>query len=379
MTESVTKNPRQWLKTQRQGLLISYNSQLNGHAYLSHVPYLIASDGLPVVRLGRLSQHTENLEGDRKVTLTLLQSEEQSITEHQARISWMAEASPLTPQQITQIEPKYARYFPEESGYSVAMDFEWLSLRPTHLQLTDEIKGQTKLTVESMVKPNPLADIEAALVAEMNDSQRQGLIDCCAHFLDRTVEQVEMLGIDADGVDLKGDGQHLRLESEQSLDTPQQASQWLKRLIATASGDEPSGQHDPECLFCSLPAERILWQDDSCAIISADDEDYPGYLIVIWHGHEKEMTDLTGDDQMCLLSVVSRTEAALRRLLNPDKINLASFGNKVPHIHWHVIPRFADDAHFPEAIWGERQRAAVPRPLTKEKLIAALNEQLTAN
>jgi len=379
VTKSVTNNPRQWLKTEHQGLLISYNSQLDGHAYLSHVPYLIANDGLPVVRLGRLSQHTENLETDRKVTLTLLASESSSITEHQARLSWMAEASPLTPEQITLIEPKYARYFPQESGYSVAMDFEWLSLRPTHLQLTDEIKGQTQLTVENMVKPNPLADIEAALVAEINETQREGLIACCAHFMDRAAEQVEMLGIDADGVDLMADGQHLRLESEQSLDTPQLASRWLKRLIATAKGDEPSELQHPDCLFCSLPSEKILWQDESCAIISADDADYPGYVIVIWHGHEKEMTDLTGDEQMYLLSVVSRTEAALRRLLNPDKINLASFGNKVPHIHWHVIPRFADDAHFPEAIWGERQRQAAPKPLGEEKLIAALNEQLSPN
>ena len=40
----------------------------------------------------------------------------------------------------------------------------------------------------------------------------------------------------------------------------------------------------------------------------------------------------------------------------PDKINLASLGNQVPHLHWHVIPRFADDAHFPQPIWGVRQR-----------------------
>jgi diadenosine tetraphosphate (Ap4A) HIT family hydrolase len=43
-------------------------------------------------------------------------------------------------------------------------------------------------------------------------------------------------------------------------------------------------------------------------------------------------------------------------LLRPDKINLASLGNMVAHLHWHVIPRFADDPHFPQPIWGTRQR-----------------------
>jgi diadenosine tetraphosphate (Ap4A) HIT family hydrolase len=42
--------------------------------------------------------------------------------------------------------------------------------------------------------------------------------------------------------------------------------------------------------------------------------------------------------------------------MNPDKINLASLGNVVPHLHWHVIPRFADDAHFPSPVWAQAQR-----------------------
>jgi diadenosine tetraphosphate (Ap4A) HIT family hydrolase len=45
-------------------------------------------------------------------------------------------------------------------------------------------------------------------------------------------------------------------------------------------------------------------------------------------------------------------EAALRPSLNPDKINLASLGNMTPHLHWHVIPRYANDATFPKPIWA---------------------------
>ncbi|MCY1244752.1 hypothetical protein D9M72_578480 [compost metagenome] len=42
----------------------------------------------------------------------------------------------------------------------------------------------------------------------------------------------------------------------------------------------------------------------------------------------------------------------------PDKVNLAAFGNMVPHLHWHIIPRYRWDTHFPEAIWAAPQRAA---------------------
>jgi diadenosine tetraphosphate (Ap4A) HIT family hydrolase len=39
-----------------------------------------------------------------------------------------------------------------------------------------------------------------------------------------------------------------------------------------------------------------------------------------------------------------------------DKINIASFGNYVPHVHFHIMARFKDDNYFPEPMWGQKQR-----------------------
>lgn len=64
------------------------------------------------------------------------------------------------------------------------------------------------------------------------------------------------------------------------------------------------------------------------------------------------MTDLKPEQRERLMQAVFATEAALRELMTPDKINLASFGNVVPHVHWHVVPRFEDDRHFPNPVWG---------------------------
>ena len=49
-------------------------------------------------------------------------------------------------------------------------------------------------------------------------------------------------------------------------------------------------------------------------------------------------------------------EQCLREHLSPAKINLAALGNMVPHLHWHVIARFADDTHFPGSVWAPVQR-----------------------
>jgi diadenosine tetraphosphate (Ap4A) HIT family hydrolase len=42
-------------------------------------------------------------------------------------------------------------------------------------------------------------------------------------------------------------------------------------------------------------------------------------------------------------------------------VNVASLGNVVPHVHWHVVPRFHDDSHFPSPVWcAARREASVP-------------------
>lgn len=71
--------------------------------------------------------------------------------------------------------------------------------------------------------------------------------------------------------------------------------------------------------------------------------------------------------------MVFAVEFALRELLQPDKINLASFGNVTPHLHWHLIPRWRDDPHFPQPFWGQRQRdAGSERPPPAPERLAAL-------
>jgi diadenosine tetraphosphate (Ap4A) HIT family hydrolase len=58
------------------------------------------------------------------------------------------------------------------------------------------------------------------------------------------------------------------------------------------------------------------------------------------------------------MHAVAAIEAVLRSELQPAKVNLASFGNVVPHLHWHVMARFDWDMHFPEPYWGKPQRPA---------------------
>lgn len=98
---------------------------------------------------------------------------------------------------------------------------------------------------------------------------------------------------------------------------------------------------------------------------------------VVWRTHVREMTDLAHSEQHDLLDIVLGVETVLRTLLRPAKMNVASLGNIVPHLHWHVIPRFLDDPYFPDSIWSTPQRPFIDRTrLVSDTLRTALHEQL---
>jgi diadenosine tetraphosphate (Ap4A) HIT family hydrolase len=119
---------------------------------------------------------------------------------------------------------------------------------------------------------------------------------------------------------------------------------------------------DAACPLCVQSGGEVLWDDGFARIVLADEADHPGFCRVILNAHRKEMTDLGEADRARLMNLVYVIERALRDLLQPDKVNLASLGNRVPHLHWHVIPRFTDDPHFPGAVW-ERRTGAHARPV----------------
>lgn len=140
----------------------------------------------------------------------------------------------------------------------------------------------------------------------------------------------------------------------------------------------PSSASD--CPFCAGDGGQVVARDARCRVVLTD-EPFPGFCRVIWSGHVAEFTDLAPADRRHCMAVVAATETALRALLSPDKMNLACFGNLTPHLHWHVIPRFADDSHFPLSVWGERLRPGVARPLPSrfvESLTALLAERWPA-
>jgi diadenosine tetraphosphate (Ap4A) HIT family hydrolase len=127
----------------------------------------------------------------------------------------------------------------------------------------------------------------------------------------------------------------------------------------------------PACELCTSAGGVPVAEGRRWRVIRAVDTDFPAFYRLVWTEHVAEFSDLEADDRAACMEAVTRIERALRETLRPTKVNLATLGNVVPHLHWHVIARFDWDSHFPQPVWGQRQREV--NPSASERLGVSLD------
>ena len=72
----------------------------------------------------------------------------------------------------------------------------------------------------------------------------------------------------------------------------------------------------------------------------------------------KEFSECNNETKQEIWKYLDLIEKEMLNHFKPDKINIASFGNYVPHVHFHIMARFKEDSFFPEPMWGKKQREA---------------------
>jgi diadenosine tetraphosphate (Ap4A) HIT family hydrolase len=119
----------------------------------------------------------------------------------------------------------------------------------------------------------------------------------------------------------------------------------------TQAVDCPLCTHDGGLVLLCHPLFRVV------RVQGPDAAHAPGFYRVIWQAHVAEFSDLPDHEQTVCMRAVSAVERVVREHLQPTKVNVASLGNMVPHLHWHVVARFVNDPHFPSPIWAAPARA----------------------
>lgn len=116
--------------------------------------------------------------------------------------------------------------------------------------------------------------------------------------------------------------------------------------------------------------------------IEIHDSEIP-WLKIFTHTHRKEFSECTREEKESIWESLDIIERKMLAYFKPDKINIASFGNMLPRVHWHIMARFENDSYFPEPMWGVKQREGLvltaPMELFVEELKIELASRLAAS
>ena len=112
---------------------------------------------------------------------------------------------------------------------------------------------------------------------------------------------------------------------------------------------------DTACRACSGrwpdPADRIAELREGALYLHTD-QFFPGWSVLVLRRHATELFDLEREERARLMDDVSDVARALKLTFDARKVNYALFGNLVPHVHWHLIPRLATDPAPLEAVFA---------------------------
>jgi len=106
------------------------------------------------------------------------------------------------------------------------------------------------------------------------------------------------------------------------------------------------------CMKWDVEPDLRIAELGRCRVLLNRDQYFPGYTFVFTRDHVTELFHLDRERRIAVMEEVAAVASALHTVFKPDKINYELIGNMVPHMHWHLVPRFRDDPFWPRTIWA---------------------------
>jgi diadenosine tetraphosphate (Ap4A) HIT family hydrolase len=107
------------------------------------------------------------------------------------------------------------------------------------------------------------------------------------------------------------------------------------------------------CLICERIALARAGQNpyfiteyEYSILVVGDHQYYHGYAVLLLKDHVRDLHDLAPEVQAGMFRELMRATNAVVKTFAPDKMNHLCLGNVVPHIHWHLMPRYLSDPNF---------------------------------
>ena len=225
------KNARNLLKAEKDGVLSTHSLDVPGYPFGSVTPYALDKLGRPIILISNLAQHTQNINENGKVSLTIVASTQARDVQANARLTFLGDARKITEDE-SDAKQRYLRKFPHANRYFEAHDFFFYVIE---LKRARYIEGFGKIwwvEPEEMELENVFdAKAEAGVIDHMNEDHRSSLVKYCKEY-DLNVPEAEysMTGIDTEGIDIVAGKTNIRINFDQALTDASQAREVLVAL-----------------------------------------------------------------------------------------------------------------------------------------------------
>ncbi len=233
---TTTNEARQMLRAHRYGVLSTLSKKFDGYPFGSITPYLVDHDATLLILISTLAEHTKNILQDPRVSL-IAHDQHNPHIQSQGRITVVGNAAPEAGREPgrEQAALRYQRYFPESQAYFAMHDFSFYRIRPIAIRYIGGFGRIHWVDMENyVVRPYPLIEQESDVIAHMNSDHQDTMRNYCQHFHQCATLDVEMLGIDLDGFDVRADGNVLRFDFAQPVRDAQQARMALVEMARVA-------------------------------------------------------------------------------------------------------------------------------------------------
>lgn len=109
---------------------------------------------------------------------------------------------------------------------------------------------------------------------------------------------------------------------------------------------------DTICPFCTLPATRIVQQNEHAVWVMDGFPVSPGHSLVIPKRHVGSFFEVSAEERLALLELLDQAKQSVQAQSHPDGFNIGindgpAAGQTVPHLHIHLIPRYRGDLADP--------------------------------
>ena len=216
---SLALEARQFLRSTHSGILSTFSAKFEGYPFGSVAPFVLDHDCQPIILISNIAEHTKNIIANPKVSLVVFAGTDD--LQANARLTLIGDAV-KTDKSDTNLRARYLRYIPQAVSYFDMHDFAFYRIQIAQARY---IAGFGKMSwmegVSITPAANQLAEVESNIIEHMNADHAESMKLYCKHFHGVEPSQVEMLGIDCDGFDVKAinnnDDQVLRFDFEEPI------------------------------------------------------------------------------------------------------------------------------------------------------------------